>query len=127
VVCEGRVIGRGCNLVTQSLDPTAHAEILAIRKACRTLGRFDLRGCALYVSCEPCPMCLAAIYWARLERIFYGATRFDAAQAGFDDSFIYEQIPLELSARAIPMQQTCADAAQSLFQEWAARPDKVPY
>jgi tRNA(Arg) A34 adenosine deaminase TadA len=98
-------VGRGNNRVTEQLDPTAHAEIVAIRGACRTLGRFDLRDCDLYTSCEPCPMCLAAIYWARLDHVFYASTRRDAAETGFDDQFIYEQLLLEIAARSLPMNQ----------------------
>jgi len=127
VVCDGRVVGRGNNRVTEQLDPTAHAEIVAIREACRTLGRFDLRGCVLYTSCEPCPMCLAAIYWARLNEVFYASTRHDAAEAGFDDQFIYEQLPLEIAARSLPMNPLLREHALELFREWAAKPDKIPY
>ena len=127
VVCDGRIVGRGNNRVTEQLDPTAHAEIVAIREACRALGRFDLRGCVLYTSCEPCPMCLAAIYWARLDQVFYASTRHDAAEAGFDDEFIYEQLPLEIAARSLPMNQLLREQALELFREWAAKPDKIPY
>ncbi len=127
VVCDDRVVGRGNNRVTEQLDPTAHAEIVAIREACRALGRFDLRGCVLYTSCEPCPMCLAAIYWARLDQVFYASTRHDAAEAGFDDEFIYEQLPLEIAARSLPMNQLLREQALELFREWAAKPDKIPY
>jgi guanine deaminase len=127
VVCDEHIVGRGNNQVTQQLDPTAHAEIVAIREACRTLGRFDLRGGVLYTSCEPCPMCLAAIYWARLDQVFYACTRHDAASAGFDDEFIYEQLPMEIAARALPMHQLSRETALGLFREWAAKPDKVSY
>jgi tRNA(Arg) A34 adenosine deaminase TadA len=127
VVCNGRVVGRGWNQVTPLLDPTAHAEVTAIRDACKTLQRFELRGCDLYTSCEPCPMCLSAIYWARLDRIFYGCTRTDAAAAGFDDDFIYQQIPLDSSARALPMAQVCREMAAELFVHWAAKADKIRY
>jgi guanine deaminase len=127
IVCDGGVVGRGNNRVTEQLDPTAHAEIVAIREACRALGRFDLRGCVLYTSCEPCPMCLAAIYWARLDKVFYASTRHDAAEAGFDDQFIYEQLPLEIVARSLPMNQLLREHALELFREWAAKPDKIPY
>jgi tRNA(Arg) A34 adenosine deaminase TadA len=127
VVCDGNVVGRGNNRVTEQLDPTAHAEIVAIREACRALSRFDLRGCILYTSCEPCPMCLAAIYWARLDKVFYASTRHDAAAAGFDDQFIYEQLPLEIAARSLPMEQLLREQALGLFREWAAKPDKIPY
>ncbi|CAN5523075.1 nucleoside deaminase [soil metagenome] len=127
VVCDGRIIGRGWNQVTPLLDPTAHAEVTAIRDACQTLHRFELRGCDLYTSCEPCPMCLAAIYWARVDRIFYGCTRRDAAAAGFDDEFIYQQIPLENAERALPMAQVGREAAVGLLQAWDQKADKVRY
>jgi guanine deaminase len=127
VVANGQVVGRGSNQVTPTLDPTAHAEIVAIRDACRALQRFDLRGCVLYTSCEPCPMCLSAIYWARLDRVYFASTRKDAAGIGFDDDFIYQQIPLELAARSLPMHQLPSPAAADLFSEWAAKPDKIPY
>ncbi len=127
VVANGKIAGRGWNQVTTSLDPTAHAEVTAIRDACQTLQRFDLRGCDLYTSCEPCPMCLAASYWARLERVFYGCTRNDAAEAGFDDEYLYQQIPLETSARALTMVQIGRETAVQLFHDWAVKPDKVRY
>jgi len=127
VVMNGQAVGRGCNQVTPTLDPTAHAEITAIRDACRALQRFDLRGCILYTSCEPCPMCLSAIYWARLDRVYFASTRKDAAGIGFDDDFIYQQIPLDLAARSLPMQQFPTPAAADLFSEWTAKPDKIPY
>ncbi|MEO7166847.1 MAG: nucleoside deaminase [Chthoniobacterales bacterium] len=127
VVSEGQIVGRGHNEVTSRLDPTAHAEVMAIRTACQSLGRFDLRGCQLYTSCEPCPMCLAAIYWARLERVYYGCTREDAAAVGFDDEFIYQELPLEISARSLPMEQLARDHSLQLFREWSAKPDKIPY
>src|SRR6478752_9577238 len=126
IVANGELVGRGCNQVTPHLDPTAHAEVVAIRDACRALQRFDLRGCVLYASCEPCPMCLSAIYWARLDRVYFAATRKDAAGIGFDDDFIYQQIPLDLSARSLPMVQLPISAATDLFAEWSAKPDKVP-
>ena len=127
VVCAGKIVGRGYNQVTTLLDPTAHAEIVAIREACQSLGRFDLRGGELYTSCEPCPMCLAAIYWARLDRVFYACTRHDAAEIGFDDDFIYEQLPLEIAARSLPMEQIEREHSLDLFREWAAKPDKISY
>ena len=127
VVCDGHAVGRGNNQVTEQLDPTAHAEIVAIREACRALGRFDLRGCVLFTSCEPCPMCLAAIYWAHIDEVFYASTRHDAAEAGFDDQFIYEQLPLEIAARSLPMNQLLREHALELFREWAAKPDKIRY
>ena len=127
VVCEDKIVGRGYNQVTPLLDPTAHAEIMAIRDACRSLGRFDLRGCALFTSCEPCPMCLAAIYWARLDKVYYACTRHDAAEIGFDDNFIYEQLPLEIAQRALPMEQIEREESLGLFREWLANPERVPY
>ncbi len=127
VVCDGEIVGRGHNQVTTLLDPTAHAEVMAIRNACHSLGRFDLKGCELYTSCEPCPMCLAAIYWARLDRVFYACTRHDAAEIGFDDDFIYEQLPLEIAARSLPMKQIEREHSLALFREWKEKPDKVPY
>ena len=127
VVANGELVGRGCNQVTPLLDPTAHAEITAIRDACRALQRFDLGGCVLYTSCEPCPMCLSAIYWARLDRVYFASTRKDAAGIGFDDDFIYQQIPLELSARSLPMIQLPTPAAADLFSDWSANPNKIPY
>jgi guanine deaminase len=127
VISAGKIIGRGFNQVTPLLDPTAHAEVLAIREACQSLGRFDLRGCTLYTSCEPCPMCLAAIYWARLDKVYYACTRHDAAAIGFDDNFIYEQLPLEIADRSLPMEQISQVKSLELFREWAAKPDKVIY
>ena len=127
VVHQDKIVGRGWNQVTSVLDPTAHAEVMAIREACRALQRFDLRGCEIYTSCEPCPMCLAAIYWARLDRIFYACTRHDACRIGFDDEFIYKEIALELSARAVPMIQLLRDDACAVFQDWEKKPDKIPY
>lgn len=127
IVADGKLVGRGCNQVTRLLDPTAHAEITAIRDACQALQRFDLRGCVLYSSCEPCPMCLAAIYWARLDRVYYASTRADAAGIGFDDDFIYQQIPLDLAARSLPMVQLPTPAAAELFGEWTAKADKILY
>lgn len=127
VVSDGEVVGRGCNQVTTLLDPTAHAEVTAIRDACQKLQRFDLRRCVLYSSCEPCPMCLAAIYWARLDKIYFASTRSDAAGIGFDDDFIYQQIPLDIAARSLQMVQLTSDDARDLFREWTAKTDKIPY
>ncbi len=127
VVCQDKIVGRGWNQVTTLFDPTAHAEVMAIREACRALQRFDLRGCEIYASCEPCPMCLSAIYWARLDRIFYACTRSDAHGIGFDDDFIYQQIPLEIAARSVPMIQLSRDDAHAVFQDWETKPGKVPY
>jgi guanine deaminase len=127
VVKEGEVIGRGANLVTSTNDPTAHAEILAIRAACLALGSFRLSGCELYTSCEPCPMCLGAIYWARLARYYYGNTRSGAQEIGFDDSLIYEEIGMLPQERAVPGSRLLAQEAAEAFEEWMRAPVKVPY
>ncbi len=127
VVKDGRIIARGWNRVSSSHDPTAHAEVTAIREACRALGDFRLAGCELYSSCEPCPMCLGAIYWARLERLYFAAGRRDAADAGFDDEFIYGEIPLAPAERRLPTAQVLREAAVEAFAEWKAKADKVPY
>ena len=127
VVKDGQVVGRGWNQVTTANDPTAHAEVVAIRDACRRLGNFSLAGCELYTSCEPCPMCLAAIYWARLDRVFFAGTRDDAAAAGFDDDFLYREMPLPIEARKLPMTALLRAEAQKVFNEWKAKPDKVKY
>lgn len=127
VVRQGRVVGRGSNQVTSACDPTAHAEIVAIREACRALDTFQLADCTLYASCEPCPMCLSAIYWARIPTVFYGNTRRDAAAIGFDDDFIYGQIPLPPGERTVSMQPLLAGEARAAFAEWSAKPDKVQY
>jgi guanine deaminase len=121
------VIAAGSNCVTTSNDPTAHAEIVAIREACRALGSFQLTGCDVYCSCEPCPMCLGALFWARPARIFFAAAAADAAAAGFDDSLIYRQLALPEAERAIPMIHVADSSAQRPFEAWAARPDKVRY
>jgi tRNA(Arg) A34 adenosine deaminase TadA len=127
VVRKGRIVGRGENRVTSTNDPTAHAEVTAIREACRELRTFQLADCELYTSCEPCPMCLAAIYWARIPKMFYGNTRADAAAIGFDDDFIYQQIPLPPGERTVSMQPLMRDAAQGAFAEWTAKADKIRY
>jgi tRNA(Arg) A34 adenosine deaminase TadA len=127
IVCDGRVVAEGTNRVTATNDPTAHAEIVAIRVACAALGRFELRGCEIYTSCEPCPMCLAAIYWARLDRIFFGNDRKAAAQAGFDDEFLYHEVAVALQNRSIATTQLLADEAAVAFDAWLATPDRVPY
>ena len=127
IVRDGRVIGHGHNRVTSTNDPTAHAEVVAIRDACANLETFQLADCELYTSCEPCPMCLAAIYWARIPTVFYGNTRTDAAAIGFDDDFIYQQVPLAPEKRAIRMTQLLGDAAHATFKAWAAKTDKVKY
>ena len=127
IVHRGQPLAEGVNLVTSSMDPTAHAEIVAIRRACQTLSRFWLKDCELYTTCEPCPMCFGAIYWSHIERLYYACTRSDAAAAGFDDSFIYDQVYLSSEKRSIPMRQLGRDNALGLFQEWKAKIDRVPY
>ncbi len=127
VVRRGKVVGRGHNRVTSTNDPTAHAEVVAIREACAHLETFQLTDCELYTSCEPCPMCLAAIYWARIPTVFYGNTRADAAAIGFDDDFIYQQVPLAPEKRAIKMTLLDRAAAQKTFEAWVAKSDKVRY
>ncbi len=127
VVRKGEIVGRGHNRVTSTNDPTAHAEVVAIRDACANLETFQLDDCELYTSCEPCPMCLSAIYWARIPQIFYGNTRTDAAAIGFDDDFIYQQVPLPPEQRTVKMQLFLRDEAQGAFKEWAAKTDKVRY
>jgi tRNA(Arg) A34 adenosine deaminase TadA len=127
VVRRGEVIGRGQNQVTSAHDPTAHAEVVAIRDACRQLGTFQLADCEIYTSCEPCPMCLAAIYWAHIPTVYYGNTRQDAAAIGFDDDFIYQQIPLPVAERTVRMQPMLREEAQVAFRGWSEKPDKVRY
>ncbi len=127
IVGGGRIVAEGHNLVTSTADPTAHAEIVAIRRACAALGRFDLRGHEVYTSCEPCPMCLAAIYWARLDRIHYANDRADAARIGFDDEALYRELALPVEARAIPMVRRLSDEARATFEAWARDPTKVQY
>ena len=127
VVRRGKIIGRGWNQVTSTNDPTAHAEVVAIREACRRLKTFQLDDCDLYASCEPCPMCLAAIYWARLKRVFYGNTRRDAAKVKFDDDLIYREVAAPISKRKIPMQQLLRNEALTAFKAWMSKPDRVRY
>lgn len=127
VVQHGNIIARGYNNVTSSNDPTAHAEVDAIRKACQVLGTYQLTDCELYTSCEPCPMCLGAIYWARPRMVYYANTKADAAQAGFDDQFIYEEIELPLSNRSIPMQQLLPEEAKIAFTQWLAKESRLDY
>jgi guanine deaminase len=127
VVKDGKVIATGANQVTTINDPTAHAEVIAIRHACQALGTFKLDGCELYTSCEPCPMCLAATYWARCSAIYYGCNMDDAAKAGFDDAFLYEEIKKPLSERTIPITNLCKQEAWSAFQAWIDSPNKVEY
>jgi tRNA(Arg) A34 adenosine deaminase TadA len=127
VVKGSQIVGRGCNEVTSSNDPTAHAEIVAIRDACRRLKTFDLDECELYTSCEPCPMCLSAIYWARIPKIFYGNTREDAAKIAFDDDFIYREVALPIRKRRLLMKQLLRNEALKAFAEWDEKTDKIPY
>ncbi|MBI3669201.1 MAG: nucleoside deaminase [Acidobacteria bacterium] len=127
VVKDGRILAEGTNRVTSTNDPTAHAEMVAIREACRTVGHFQLTGCEIYTTCEPCPMCLGAIYWARLAEVFYASTGKDAAAAGFDDSFIYEQFEQPISGRKIPMIQLMREEALQAFRAWEQKADKIPY
>ncbi len=127
VVKDGTIIGEGWNQVTSTNDPTAHAEVVAIRNATKGIQNFSLEGCVLYTSCEPCPMCLAAAYWARLERIYFGNTRTDAAKHQFDDEFIYQEIPKELKNRKIPISQLLGAEAYLVFQEWDLKTDKTKY
>jgi tRNA(Arg) A34 adenosine deaminase TadA len=127
IVKDGKIIARGTNLVSSANDPTAHAEIAAIREACRILNSYQLDGCEIFTSCEPCPMCLGAIYWARPERIFYGNTKQDAAEINFDDSFIYEELTKKMTDRSIPMVQVLHDEALAAFKAWKEKPDKIEY
>jgi guanine deaminase len=127
VVRRGKIVGRGWNQVTSTNDPTAHAEVTAIRDACKRLKTFQLDDCALYTSCEPCPMCLSAIYWARLKKVFYGNTRKDAAKIDFDDDLIYREVARSISRRKIPMKQLLRTEALAAFKEWKSKPDKVLY
>ena len=127
IVRNGEIIARGENRVTVCNDPTAHAEVSAIREAAARMGTYDLSGCEIYSSCEPCPMCLGAIYWARLDRLYYAGTRADAANVGFDDAHIYEELPLEPSQRELPTQTLLREEAQRVFEAWAEKADKKEY
>jgi guanine deaminase len=127
VVKHGAVLAVGVNRVTAAFDPTAHAEIVAIRAACQAVGSFELRGCELFTTCEPCPMCMGAIYWARLEKVYYANTRADAAKIGFDDSMIYGELALPLEQRKIAMVQIMRSAAQGAFREWEQSQTKRQY
>ena len=127
VVRNGAIVANGTNQVTILNDPTAHAEIVAIRNACAAVRNFQLTGCDIYATCEPCPMCLGAIFWARLDRVYYASTKEDAAAIGFDDSLIYSQIALEPAKRRLPMLQILRDEALAAFHEWQSKPDKIPY
>ena len=127
IVRDGEIIARGENRVTVCNDPTAHAEVSAIREAAARLGTYDLSGCEIYSSCEPCPMCLGAIYWARLDKLYYAGTRADAANVGFDDAHIYEELPLEPSQRELPTETLLREEAQRVFEAWAEKTDKKEY
>ena len=127
IACNGKVIAEGVNMVTATNDPTAHGEVTAIRAACKALGTFSLAGCELYTSCEPCPMCLAASHWARLDQIFYGSSAQDAAKAGFDDSYLYEEFRKDAAERSLPATQLLRDEAWSSFAAWIASPNKIEY
>ncbi len=127
IVKNGVIVGRGNNRVTQDNDPTAHAEVVAIRDACQHLNSFQLDDCILYTSCEPCPMCLGAIYWARPKEVYYACTKADAAAVGFDDQFIYDEIELPLSGRRIPMSQFMQKEGLRVFKAWDEKPDKIEY
>ena len=127
VVKDDKIIGRGNNKVTSTNDPTAHAEVIAIREACKTLGTFQLDGCEIYTSCEPCPMCLGAIYWSRAGIIYYANTREDAAKIGFDDSMIYDEINADIKKRKIPVINIGRQTAQKIFKEWVEKKDKTKY
>ena len=127
VVKDNKIIAEGCNQVTSSNDPTAHAEVVAIRKACEVLNSFQLEGCIIYTSCEPCPMCLGAIYWARPEKVFFGATKEDAAAIDFDDHFIYDEIELDLNKRQIGFENLMREEANAVFSSWRNKDDKIEY
>ncbi|HEY2462271.1 MAG TPA: nucleoside deaminase [Candidatus Acidoferrum sp.] len=127
IVKDGRIIAEGVNRVTSGNDPTAHAEIVAIREACRVLGDFQLTGCDLYASCEPCPMCFGAIYWARPAQVFFAGNAADAAGAGFDDAFIYKEMKLPAAERRIPMTQLLQEESLAIFTAWKKQGDKVAY
>jgi tRNA(Arg) A34 adenosine deaminase TadA len=124
---KGKVVGLGHNMVMINNDPTAHAEVVAIRNACQNLGTFQLEGCTLYTSCEPCPMCLGAIYWARPERVFFGCSKQDAAAVNFDDAFIYQEIEKPLASRVIPAEQLLREEALQVFEEWMKKEYKMDY
>ena len=128
IVKRGEIVGEGNNRVTSTLDPTAHAEIVAIREACKNLNSFQLDGCIVYTSCEPCPMCLGAIYWARPERIFIACNRQDAAGAGFDDEFIYQEISSpDFASRKVPIAMLMREEGLAVFRNWIEKPDKIEY
>lgn len=127
IVKDGQIVAEGANRVTAQNDPTAHAEVSAIRAACAKLGTFVLDGCEIYTSCEPCPMCLGAIYWARIGKIYYGNNKHDAADIGFDDSFIYSELDLPQADRSLPSEELLPDEAKSAFNLWRESEEKTPY
>lgn len=127
IVKDGVIVGEGHNEVVAGCDPTAHAEVVAIRRAARELGAFHLEGCTVYTSCEPCPMCLAALYWAHVERIFYAADKQDAATAGFDDAFLYQELPRPMEARSIPFERLLAEDSRKVFESYMALEGRIPY
>lgn len=127
VVKDNKIISRGWNKVTSGNDPTAHAEVVAIREACKTLNTFDLTGCEIYTSCEPCPMCLASIYWAHIDKIYYANTRKDAADINFSDDFLYQEISKPIEDREKPMLQVLREEAITVFEQWKNKTDKVTY
>lgn len=127
IVKDDKIIAEACNQVIQDLDPSAHAEVVCIREACKVLGNFSLQGCEIYASCEPCPMCLSAIYWARLSKIYYGNTREQAAKINFDDQFLYDEVNKPLSQRKIPIQHLLPEQAIRAFEYWEQKPDKITY
>jgi tRNA(Arg) A34 adenosine deaminase TadA len=127
IVRDGEVIATGANQVTATHDPTAHAEVVAIRNACRVVGNFSLEGCAIYTSCEPCPMCLAAIYWSRLDAIFYSGTASDAADAGFDDAYLYDELTRPMKERSIPSSPLLEERGRESFDAWRRFTERVDY
>lgn len=127
IVRDGQVVAEGVNTVTATNDPTAHGEVTAIREACRALGTFTLAGCDLYTSCEPCPMCFAASHWARIQAIYYGCSAVDAARAGFDDAFLYDEFRKDPADRSLATTQLLADEAWASFAAWIASPNKIEY
>lgn len=124
---DGKIVATGVNRVTPDCDPTAHAEVSAIRAACKELGTFDLSGCEIYSSCEPCPMCLGAIYWAHLDKLYFGNNKHDAAEIGFDDAFIYKELDLKPADRRLPSEVLLPDEAIAAFNDWKNKADKVEY
>lgn len=127
IVKRGEIIARGVNSVVPEKDPTAHAEVNAIREACKVLGVFDLTGCEIYSSCEPCPMCLSAIYWAHIDKVYFANTKEDAARIGFDDSFIYEEVARPIVERVLPTETFLRDEAMKAFEAWMKKPDRMEY